>query len=37
MSHKEAIVTGFFSAVTVEGYRDEFPAWMDADGKMVAG
>ena len=25
-----------FSAVTVEGYRNEFPAWIDADGKMVA-
>ena len=35
MTHKEAIVTGVFSAATVAGYRNEFPAWMDADGKMV--
>jgi len=37
MSHKEAIVSGIFSAATVEGDCNEFPAWMDADGKMVAG
>ena len=37
MSHTEAIVTGSFSAVTVVGDCDEFPAWMEADGKMVAG
>jgi predicted amidohydrolase len=35
MNHREAIVTGVFSAATVAGYRNEFPAWMDADGKMV--
>lgn len=35
MNHKEAIVTGEFSAATVEGYRNEFPAWMDADGRMI--
>jgi predicted amidohydrolase len=37
ISHKEAIVTGVFSSAAVKGYRNDFPAWMDADGKMVAG
>lgn len=37
VNHKESIVTGIFSAATVQGYRKEFPAWMDADGKMVVG
>jgi hypothetical protein len=35
--HKEAVITDIFSAATVEGWRKEFPAWMDADDKMVAG
>ena len=37
MSHKEAIVSDVFSAAVLERYRKEFPAWMDADVKMVAG
>jgi predicted amidohydrolase len=36
-SHAEAILTGVFSAATLKDYRSEFPAWMDADGDMVAG
>ncbi len=35
ISHKEAVVTDVFSAAVLEGYRKEFPAWMDADGEMV--
>ena len=37
VSHKEVIVADVFSAATLEGYRNQFPAWMDADSKMVVG
>ena len=36
MSHQEAIITGVLSAGVLESYRRDFPAWMDADGEMVA-
>jgi omega-amidase len=35
ISGKEGIITGVFSAATLHGYRNQFPAWMDADDKMV--
>jgi len=36
-SHAEEILTGVFSAAVLEDYRKNFPAWMDADGEMLAG
>ncbi len=33
----EGIITDLFSAATLKGYRDQFPAWMDADKEMVVG
>lgn len=36
ISHKEAIVSGSFSAATVKNHRRKFPAWMDADNEMAA-
>jgi predicted amidohydrolase len=37
MSNKETIVTAIFSTATLNGYRENFPAWMDADGCMLTG
>jgi omega-amidase len=37
ISGKEGIVTDVFSAATLQDYRNQFPAWMDADGEMVVG
>ena len=35
-SYAEVTVTGIFSVAILEDYRKTFPAWMDADGEMVA-
>lgn len=38
MSQSEAIVTAAFSATLLKNYREQFPAWMDADnGAMERG
>jgi omega-amidase len=37
MSNEETIVTAIFSTATLNGYRENFPAWMDADGRMLTG
>lgn len=36
VSQKEAIINETFSAATLHGYRQTFPAWMDADGDLLA-
>ncbi len=35
LSDEEGIVYGTFSARVLEDYREKFPAWMDADTKLV--
>ena len=34
-SDQEGIITGVFSAKVLQDYRNQFPAWMDADKELI--
>lgn len=34
-SEVEEIITGVFSAEVLQNYREQFPAWMDADSELI--